>query len=57
MRYVLVLCCTAVPVSDAQRKHYLATAIAHRKENTRLADRTYRLAYCEPSQKFLFSVV
>jgi len=44
-------------VRDAQKKHYLVTAMAHRKETTRLADRTYRLAYCEPSQKFLFSVV
>lgn len=57
MRYVMVLCvgrrCTAVPVTDAQRKHYPLTAMAHRKENTRLADKTY----CEPSQKFLFSMV
>ena len=61
MRYVLVLCvggrCTVVPVRDAQRKHYLVTAMAHREENTRLADKTYRLAYCEPSQDFLFSMV
>jgi hypothetical protein len=60
MQYVLVLCvggqCTAVPVRDAQRKHYLVTAMAHRKENTLLADKNYRLSYYEPSQKFLFSM-
>lgn len=61
MRYVLVLCvggrCTAVPVRDAQRKHYLVTAMAYRKEITLLDDKTCRLAYCGPSQKFLFSMV